>query len=95
MPTIITACEICGTNMPSHYVCNCGHRFRYHSEGIQKGDNTKTIKIEGDDGKLYDIPLPVARKIIHASTLALEIVRYLDDGVLPSTFASPESEVTG
>lgn len=90
MPATITVCELCGTRMPTHYVCTCGHRFRYVSEGAVNGGATKMIKLEGDDGKLYAVPLPVARKVIHAVRLAEQIVRYLDDNVRPSTLSTNE-----
>ena len=50
------------------------------------------IGIDGDDGQEYDVPLPVARKVIHATNLAWEIVRYLEDNVPPSTFDTSQEK---
>lgn len=46
-------------------------------------ENEGTIKVEGDDGKTYAVPLPVGRKLIWASKLAWKLVSYLDDNKPP------------
>lgn len=95
MPVRVTVCELCGTKMPERFVCTCGMRYRYVSEGAHDGsDKVETIEVEGDDGKWYPVPLPVGRKLIHATTLASQIVGYLDYNERPSTFSKPDSEVT-
>ncbi len=33
-----------------------------------------TVKVEGDDGEIYEVPTPVARKLIHVERLASQIM---------------------
>ena len=95
MPTRASVCELCGTKMPERYICSCGMTYRYVSTGAKDGsDKAETIEVEGDDGRWYPVPLPVGRKLIHASTLASQIVGYLDYNQPPCTFAGPQDKDT-
>jgi len=45
---------------------------------------TDTIKLEGDDGKVHEVALPIARKLIHIERLARQIIDILDNGTYPA-----------
>ena len=43
-----------------------------------------TVKLEGDDGKTYELPTPVARQLIHVERLARQMIDILDHGKYPA-----------
>lgn len=43
----------------------------------------ETVLMEGDDGEIYEVPAPVARKLIHVERLAYNIIGILDYGKYP------------
>ena len=43
----------------------------------------ETVMMDGDDGEVYEVPAPVARKLIHVERLAYDIIAIIDDGKYP------------
>ncbi len=68
-----------------------------------KEPDTELVWVEGDDGRSYQVPAPVARKLVWASNWAGQIVALLDHNEWPADSALPgppnhgktESELDG
>ena len=53
-----------------------------------------TVKLVGDDDKVYDVPAAIARKLIHTRTLAGTIIDVLDNGRCPDYLEQPMIDVS-
>lgn len=48
-----------------------------------EGEESALCKVEGDDGCIYEVPFPVARKLIWARNLAHQMIEVLENGKYP------------
>lgn len=66
----------------SWLILNLGDWLAGLAEG-DRGEDLELCKVEGDDGCLYEIPFPVARKLVWAEKLAHQMIDALENGRYP------------
>lgn len=63
--------------------CPICHQRSGRCEHVASVNDFETVHMEGDDGEIYEVPAPVARKLIHVEQLAYDIIGVIGEGKYP------------